>query len=497
MKMRPSWMPSLGDLLFLLLLQLIFGYLPNYMLADGSTGWHLLNGHYIINHWQLPPQDLVSYTFADKPWLAYEWLFDVCLAALDNLGGLSLVTFVCGASVALLFLLLYQACRKAGCHFLLTIFLCLLGIIVSAVHWLVRPHLVTFFGVFFYAAWLDAFCQGKLTAKQLWWRLGLSMLIWVNCHPAFIAGLAIIGIYLVCRIVISKKQTIELAFGLGIAALATLFNPYGVRLYEYIAQYFQQSIVLANTEEYKSPVFHGDWQTTSLELLYFLLLFGLFLKIGRKINVPRLFLVLALAHLSLSSVRNMPLFAIVALPFIAELFAGLSLESAPSWCRGAYKLWQETGTNIDRIEASCTRHLLPILAVLILAVSCLSKGKAFGFELITSKFDAANKPTATLDCLSKLPENKGFNFDNWGGYIAYKTGRRVFIDDRVDFYGEKFYLDYAAVATLQPNWQRVLDRYHIKWILFPKQSALVARLKDQPGWKLFCQDQASALYIRD
>lgn len=487
------------------------------MLSDGSTGWHLVNGHYILSNWGLPQQDLISYTFSDKPVVAYEWLFDAFMAGLHKIGGLRLVSLFCGSAIALLFLLIYQNCRRLGCHFLTTVLLCVIGVFVCAVHFLVRPHLVTFFAVFFYVVWLDAYKNGQLSSRRLWLYLGLTMIVWVNCHPAFIIGLVIVAIYLISELVLAvfsvASKARDKAFlrvkgllaGIGFVGMATFINPYGFRLHQYIAEYLRQSVVIANTDEYKSPIFHGDLQSICLELLYCILLFGMAFT-RAKPNLAKFILLLVFAHLSLVSMRNMPLFAIVAIPCAAKLLANFPSLFVKSDKQGIWtsartaimNLWRSSGRTIDAMEFACTRHALPAITVIFLAISCLNHGKAFGFQLIGSKFDPTTKPTKTLNYVLShgFAKKHGFNFDNWGGYIRYRTGMRVFIDDRVDFYGEKFYLDYAGIVTLEPNWKVLLDKHGIEWILFPNDSVLSAALNHDKDWKQICQDQVGSLYVR-
>ena len=583
-RMSPSWMPSIGDILFVLILYLLFACLPNFIFGDGSTGWHLVTGHYILDQHQIPRTDLISYTFPEKAWVAYEWLFDAFIAALDKLGGLRLVAVACCSAIAYLFLLLYQDCRKRGCHYLIALTLCTTGALVSAIHWLARPHLVTFFGVFIFTHFLREYSEGSISAKKLLIILASTMLIWVNCHPAFLMGIVIVGIYLVSDFFLwttmaastVKDQCLTriktYAAALLLVILTTLANPYGVELYRYIAEYLHQSVVLAENDEFSSPQFHGQLQPVLLELLYFALIIGLVLSRKRPSWGP-LLTMLAYAHLSLAARRNMPLFVIVSLPIIAEFLgqikyssiaelAGSAIPRIPRsskqsqsnepsepeskntvstpineasstpqteptiaditettlhvaksrevdddsqliaepapFLRPLLKLWNSTGATMDAMEFQCTRHALPVLVVAILAISCFQNGRALGVELVRSNFDQRTKASTTLKYLTEhnLKEDEGFNYDNWGGYIRYKTGKRVFIDDRSDFYGEKFYLDYRDAATAQPNWRDVLNRYKITWILFPQNSVLGPHLLKAPEWKLVLEDAGSQLFER-
>lgn len=520
---KSSWMPSVGDLIFILLLQLIFVFIPNFIFGDGSTGWHLVSGHYILDNLQIPRHDLISYTFPDKAWVAYEWLFDCFLALLDKIAGLKLVAVACCSAIATLFLLLYDDCRRQGCHFLPAMLLCIAGSLISAIHWLARPHLVVFFAVYFFFRFLRAFENKRISGKRLIICLSLSMLIWVNCHPSFVIGHAITVIFLFSQFAVfafntdpasralSLSRIKTYAAALGLILVVTLINPYGFQLFIYIWDYLHQSVVLAQNDEFGSPIFHGQLQTTLLEILYFTMVTS-FCLTKKKPSLACFLTVLAFAHLSLVSKRNMPLFVIVSLPVIAEAVAhmdfrfflpgaqGESSYKEASWFQPLQKIWDRTKETMDDMEFKCTKHVLPVAAVLFLALSCFNGGRFFfGAEIVRSDFDPKNKPVQTLDCLLKhnLDEKRGLNYDNWGGYIRYKTGKRVFIDDRSDFYGENFYLEYADCSTGQPNWRDMLNKRQINWVLFPNNSVLAANLKHEAGWKLLCEDQASCLYVRE
>lgn len=253
-----------------------------------------------------------------------------------------------------------------------------------------------------------------------------------------------------------------------------------------------------------SPTFHGALQPTCLEILFFLLCLGLATS-RRKPTLPQFLAVMAFSHLALSSVRSGPFFVIVALPFIGEQLGNSKLSdllqgtfTPTNWLAKLQAFFARIGATFDEMEFSCTMHILPILVVAVLAISCLNGGKAFGVQIVKSRFDPKTKPVETLEFLekNKMWEKNGLNYDNWGGYIRYKTGHRVFIDDRSDFYGENFYLDYGDISVQQPGWQKVLDKYKIEWVIFPKEGALVAMLKETGNWKVVAEDTGSVVLVR-
>lgn len=568
-KQKLSPAPDIGDLLFALIIAIPLMGRPTFLFQDGSTGWHLVTGEYILKNHAIPHEDIMCYLDkipgkADKAWVAYEWLSDTIMAGLVQLGGLNLLAVVCSCAIGLMFLMLYDRCRKEGCHFLIVLLASIFGIIASAVHWLARPHLFTFFGVLLFSGALEDYYRRTISSTKLFLILSLYMLIWVNCHPAFIVGFVLIGIYLVASLCSAafygpgtkRKSYLETAKTLTMALAATfaasLVNPNGLVLYQYIEKYLKGSTVLANTEEFMSPVFHFTIHPTCLEALFALFIVGLAISLNR-LSFPRLLLCLAFSHLALSAVRNIPLFTIIILPAIAQLYAKVRLaesyrlpqivtaddasqiegtpanlaalsraeavdfrpeslesESSPStiWQQIADR-FEKIGTEFDETERQCKMHLLPILLFVGLSITAMMGGKIAGIPILESGFDPEDKPTKTLEYLQKaeaegqLKYNQGFNLDNWGGYIKYKLGTPVFIDDRADFYGEGYYSQYAIINQVltfpdgKPGWKEWLAKDNIQWVLVPKDSRLAQALKTTDGWKVAAEDPASVLIVHD
>lgn len=514
-----SPLPSGGDIIFLALLYLLLGVRANSLFDDASTGWHLVTGQYIIAHRQLPHQDLISYTFATRPWTPFEWLFDTAAAALVNAGGLPLLAVVAASGIALLFLLLFQDARRTGCAFLTALALTLIGALASSVHWLARPHLFTFFGVYVFARVLEAFHRGNVSGLTMMTVLGVTTLVWSNAHPGFLIGFAMIVIYLAGETLSGAvlprssertsalRRAKTLLAGLGIAAAASIINPSGPGLYPSFAANLQQLGGNVVTEEFQSPAFHGELYSTCLALLFGGFVLGL-AGSTRRPWLGRLLLVLAFAALALNGARNVPLFVIVSLPVIADLLAGISLLSlagateddhagwVTTWMRG----WRRIERGYAQMEWRCTMHLAPIAAVAVLVLSCIAAGRVPGVHpLASSSFDPRHVPTATLAYITDhgLPWDRGFSLDNWGGYIRFETGHRVFIDDRAaPFYPRDFYGDYMQAVSAWPVWPKVLDQHGIRWVLISKTVPLAAALRQTAGWRLQAEDPAAYLFVR-
>jgi hypothetical protein len=507
-------LPDVADIIFLLMLYLMLSLLPNYVLGDGSTGWHLATGMWILDHGSIPHTDLFSNTFPNNPWVPYEWLSDVVGALLVRVGTLKLLAVATACAIAWLFSLVYLECRRGGCHVAVALVLTILAALTSSIHWLARPHIFTFFGVFLLSRHLEKYRTGVDSRKRLLITIAVLMTLWSNLHPAFLVGFALIIIYLSSEIVVwlctsktlrsaSTRRLQTFAMALVLAIACSFINPNAGMMYGYIFHYLQQSYVLQNTQEFMQANFH-ELHALCMLILFFIFI-GALACARRSIGLAPLLTMLAFAYLGLNSMRNEPLFAIIAVPITGALFGSFSLRKIigkpfanADWLERWLTKSRRITKDFDEMERISNMHLLPILSTVLLAIACPFGGKIGPVELVTSDWDPINKPTKTLRCIEeyKLNWRNGLNLDNWGGYIYYVTNNRVFVDDRLDFYGSNFFIDYKKMSQLDADWRQVMDKHEIKWILFPAKGPLIEALRKSPEWQLLCEDKGSAVMVR-
>ena len=55
------------------------------LFRNPGTFWHTATGRWIFSTGQLIHTDPLSFTFAGKPWVAYEWLGKCLMAVLDGI----------------------------------------------------------------------------------------------------------------------------------------------------------------------------------------------------------------------------------------------------------------------------------------------------------------------------------------------------------------------------------------------------------------------------
>src|SRR5947209_7510962 len=58
------------------------------LFRDPGTFWHTATGRWMLSTGRFIDTDPFSFTFAGKPWVAYEWLAEYLMGILDRIGGL-------------------------------------------------------------------------------------------------------------------------------------------------------------------------------------------------------------------------------------------------------------------------------------------------------------------------------------------------------------------------------------------------------------------------
>lgn len=480
-------LPKLGDILFLAGFASAILLGPRLLNVDGDLGRHLVIGNLILDTGKIPTQDLFSHTMSGEPLTPHEWLSEVIFSLFYRWMGLNGVVFLSGLLLAFTFRTLYENVLKRCGRPLLCLALCLAAMAVSSLHWLARPHLFT---LLFLAIWLGELERLFIGNTSRWWSLPLLMLFWANLHGAFIAGFVTWGIYLVgYGWDHARRRDINpgiLKFSLAAGALsfgASLINPAGVRLWGTSLGYLQNQYLVGHTAEYLSPDFHltSAWPFLIM-LVLAIVAFGLKKS---PLSSSHVFSIAAWAGMGLVSMRNIPLFGIVAVYGLAEALSG---ESA-----------SEPGleTRLMAMEKRLAGWTWSA-AIILLVIFAYGRGAYLDAQQKGNQFDPQVFPVAAVNWLDDhFLAGEGFNYFPWGGYLLFREwpGRKVFIDGQTDFYGEALTRDYEKVITAAPGWQAILNRYGVSWILIPDKIELSKTLDQSTDWSQVYHDSTSSIYV--
>ncbi|HTS46457.1 MAG TPA: hypothetical protein VMH05_00850 [Bryobacteraceae bacterium] len=487
--------PSFADCFFVALMAWLFicgasGWKS--LLADGDTGWHIRTGQYILAHHAVPSQDLFSFSKPGAPWFAWEWLSDVALAALFQWGGLKAITLAAGTLIALYATVLLRYALWLGANALLAALVTLLAVGASSMHFLARPHLVTLL-LLPACLWLVQADLRKNT-RWIWWLVPVSA-VWTNLHGGVFMFLACLALFVAGQLIDSwlgrPRWAAVWRHGvlLGGCALATLVNPYGIRLHAHVLEYLRSDWIRNVIQEFQAPTFRSEGQLQFEVLLVAGLVVTGFLFRQRRASDA--LCILFLAHSSLTSVRHAPLYAAVAAPLIAsELSAWWNHWSDGLPRKSVVRILRQIGQDI--VPAFRRNTLWPALVVLILAA--LNAPLKWPHD-----FPGENFPLDMIHSHAGLLQSgRLLTTDQWGDYIIYSfyPKQKVFVDGRSDFYGEALGQDYLHLTQGAYDWRAILERYGFQIALLPVDLPLSTLLKRDPEWRLANDDHHALLFVR-
>jgi hypothetical protein len=525
-------MPSITDLFFVALLGLlVFTTLSVRLLGDAGIGWHIRTGQLILASHAIPRVDPFSATMSGQAWFAWEWLYDVLVGWLDTAAGLNGVVLFTALAIAAVFAWTFRLLLRRGTNILVALLLVLLAASAAMIHFLARPHVVSWL---FTLAWfwiLDSSEISFLASDPksfatsgtnrgrvlMLWLLPPLMLVWVNVHGGFLVGFALLAIYwcsaawqwlrpsgdrfddVLRKIRAGRLVRVLILTGI-LSGLATLVNPYGFQLYVHIYRYLTSRFLMDHINEFQSPNFHYVAQKCFAGLLL-LTLVALAAK-RRAPGQPRAsqaLVVLFAVYSGLYASRNIPVSSLLLIlvigPWLSEAMERFGSRRLGKRGLASPQFLQR----MEEIEFSLRGHLWPIAMVVLTSWIAADGGKLGAKPLMDAHFDAKRFPVAAVDYLTQK-DVKGplVSPDDWGGYLIYRLYPRVrmVIDDRHDFYGEEFLKSYLKMVRLEPGWEDFLHHSRAHSVVVPKDSALANILEETAGWKAIYSDDVATVFVR-
>jgi hypothetical protein len=495
-------MPSVADLIFVALLGvLVFTPLSVKLLSDAGIGWHIRNGQRIIVTHTIPRFDPFSSQIW-HPWFAWEWLYDVVVGRLEACCGLNGVVWLTAVVIAAVFAGTFRLAVARGTNLMLALPLTLLAISASMIHFLARPHVLSWL---FALAWfwiLDSTERDRIRARWLG-ALPLLMLLWVNVHGGFLLGLVLLAIYWLGSVwtwVSSQETRLEDSLrkiesgrrvrqltGVGLLSIAATFiNPYGWKLHAHIYSYLTNHFLMDHIDEFQSPNFHGIAQKCFLALL--LVAVAALAAGGRKLRLSEILLALFAVYAGLYASRNIPVSSMLLVLLVGPLLPLLKswgfvqrMSAADSGLRG--QIWAIFAT----------------AAVLLIAAN---GGRVGSSQWMDAHFDPGRMPVEAVNFIERSGVRAPIlSPDYWGGYLIYRLYRPyphnpVVIDDRHDFYGETFLKLYLKMVHVEPGWDEFLRFHQIGYLLLPRNVALTTVISATPGWKSIYSDDVAIVFMR-
>jgi hypothetical protein len=507
----PAWvrvaMPSVADLIFVALLSaLVFTPLAVRLLGDAGIGWHIRTGQQILATHAIPHTDTFSSTMGGKPWFAWEWLYDVVVGRLEATLGLNGVVWFTAVLIAAVFAWTFRLLMSRATNVLFALVLVLLAVSASTIHFLARPHVVSWL---FTLAWfwiLDSSELGSLVGNRRGpgrlWLLPLLMLVWVNVHGGFLIGFVLLGIFWLAAVwnwsrakegrleemlqkVAAAKRARDLVWIGLLSSAASLVNPYGWKLHAHVLSYISNRFLMDHIDEFQSPNFHGIAQRCFLVLL--LITFATVATRGLQLRMSTGLTVLFAVYAGLYASRNIPVSSVL-----------LALAVGPLLPPGGFA--HDFFQRMSAMEARQRGHAWPMLALIVTFAIAVNGGRVGSNLLMDAHFGGKRMPVEAVNFLEKYAvKGPVLSPDYWGGYLIYRLSpaTKVVVDDRHDLYGEDFFEYYLKLVHAEPGWDEFLREHDTRCILLPKESPLTNALNQASKWKTIYVDDSAVVFVRD
>lgn len=507
-------------LIFSLLLNNSFSYL------DPDLGWHLRAGEDIAITKSVNPQNFYNHSYTGD-WVNHEWLGDyLSFFIFKQLGYFWLnIFFVLLILVSLLSLTIITY-RRLGSRALIPLaILQLLGVLASLPHLGVRLQefswLLLILELGIVSHWL------KTRQTKLLLLLPPLFLLWANLHGSFLFGLALLGLLVVIAILekivyrlravnsiikpirLSNQSLLSFSACFLLSGLATLINPYNLKLYSFLTGY-RNTAYLNLIQEWLPPyVFPIEYfRFIYLGILIFALIS--YFKKARQaqlslLNSWQVVLIIISLGLFFMARRFFPLvFIITLLPLLEILVQTISTKLIP--------LFQ-----LNKLTISLS------LVVLGLSASSLLLSTQYTNDPFFSYCDKYPCQAITwLKDQSSLDNYQLFNSYGWGGYLAWTLPElKTFIDGRLPqlaINDHTFIEEYFSFFNEEENLEKKLADYHINLVLIsqnefslnlkkweqlvfspfkkltPRPNHLLNYLTASPNWQLIYTDSSALVF---
>jgi hypothetical protein len=416
--------------------------------TQSDTWWLLRAGHETFATHTVSLADTYSFTATGLFWPNHEWLTEVIFYALYAIGRMPLVTLFCAAVILGTWGLSWSLTEGAFEIRFLVFAVCL---VPAAESWAIRPQ------VFSMALFMVT--TVLVLRDRIAW-LPLVMLVWTNLHGAVALGLAAVIAALCADVVARRRIRWPMVLMVIACVLVTFISPLGARLWSFIPASMERSRINQLIEWQAPGASPGLWPfwVVAAALPIATVLWW------RRLDERTLKLVaiaFAILPLALTSIRNVAVFLLVAVPAITAL--------------------ARPRDRVERIRKAAGEHVVvnaTILGVAVVAgaavvvLAWLAPAPSLGWRPIGPR--AAQ---AIAACGRPLYNTYG----DGGVLIWFVPEQKVFIDNRQDPYPTDL-LKANHQLELDGQYAEIFAKYDIQCAVAPPTSPIADALNKDPAW---------------
>lgn len=445
---------------------------------DFDFWWLLETGRRVAQE-GIPRTESLSVAAEGNAVVELRWLFCLALYGVVTAFGYVGATLVKTVWLAGVFALSGKASAFGSSRAFFAPSVLMLAIVASNARLILRPEIVTYLLLALFLFVIVRIREGRLRTRAAW-ALPALVVLWVNAHTLFVLGPLVVTAWAVAEALFPdpERRLARLAWIVALAAWAACFaNPYGAQSLVFAWQIFgeaRESVFKDVIAELQPPLKFGFGYSAVIGLAALTALAaGVGLSALRRLDPFLTIVTTAMLALAWSAVRNIPLFALAAIPFC--------LRHAPTVDRTAL-----------RISLSGSTVALCAFVAWAMATDRLhlwqNESNQFGAGLAEHRF-----PLASLKELqSRSLPPPILNSMEFGGLLM-RVGQPYYVDPRLEVYGEAAYREYFSVAGNDEALHSVLEKHGFQTAFLSLSSPIVPRLLALQGWRVAWFDEAGCV----
>jgi hypothetical protein len=323
----------------------------------------------------------------------------------------------------------------------------------------------------------------------------LILALWVNVHGGFPVGLAVVGCYFVAAFVegawqagggvVHDRGVWALGVCLTACVAATMLNPYGWRIYQYVG--LTSSVAASrHIDEWLPPGL--DMLVGKMLVASILVLLVLFALPGRRPRVREVCLLACFLPFAIGSARMSAWWMLVAAAVTARLLAAHLPE----------KLVR--AENEERPSLTSGLVFAALVLAMVLSVPGLER-----FNPLAGTVRTSHRVESDLEAVCRqLAESEGgrvFSRFEWSEYLGWALAPQytVFMDGRIEIFPDEVWREYSALTRGRADWQELLDRYDVDYLLLDTagyHAELLPQVEHSSLWEPVFQAGDAVLFAR-
>jgi hypothetical protein len=304
-------------------------------------------------------------------------------------------------------------------------------------------------------------------------------LVWANLHGTFFLAIGLIGLAWLDDVhtgIGSARQLIVV----GVASMvASMCNPYGARVWEYVLKLSANDAVRGLVVE---------WQPTSIDS---------YSGAAFLVSVPLVALLLARARARLA----WPMLLSLASFFLIGL---MSVRGVYWWAMAAPVIISGTTAareSPERPDPATRVNALTTFVLALIVLFAFVRWLPYRSPLPVPERFVAQAPFGITRSLAGilLEGERVFNAQAWGSWFEYALpDHPVAVDSRIELIPPDVWKRYGDVSNGRDGWQQILAEWDVRVVALSRtqQGELLSRISRDAAWKLAYSDSDGSVFVR-